>query len=146
FSGDHPLGKSGFESHRRNRKLHLETSLILLIQRSRPYEMVGVEMLLPVSRRTALLQEAALEYQRSLADVPRERDVRAQRKITAPVSRRIEFEIGAPIDIPADLALDRTVGENTGFVLLRRFAREVIAQRELGVGVHVDADAAVDGR
>ena len=78
------------------------------------------------------------------AEVAFQREVRADRKVSASVSRRVESEIPVPIDILFYLSADRAVKEVTRLVDLRILARQVIFQFELRVGVHVDADAGVD--
>ena len=78
------------------------------------------------------------------AEVPFQREVRADRKVSASVSRRVEFEISVPVDIFLYLSADGTVKEVTRLVDLRILPRQVIFQFELRVGVHVDADAGVE--
>ena len=78
------------------------------------------------------------------AEVAFQREVRADRKVSASVSRRVEFEISVPVDIFLYLSADGAVKEVTRLVDLRILSRQVIFQFELRVGVHVDADAGVE--
>ena len=106
--------------------------------------MVREQILLPVGRRAAVHREPAFENQGVSAQIAFQREVRADREISASVSRRVETEVSVPVDIFLYLSADGAVKEVTRLVDLRVLPRQVIFQFELRVGVHVDADAGVE--